>query len=151
AVEGVGTLELTTRESEGVHRIDVRELGPATQTLSRQPILSAFRYQRTSTPPTLSLDVKRFADAGVIAAVADRATATTLVTSEGRALTEIALLLRNRAQPFLKVTLPEGASIVSVDVAGETAKPVLGADGTRVPLLRQGLGLQGPYTVSFVY
>jgi hypothetical protein len=152
AVEGIGTLELTTRESEGVRRIDVRELGPAMQTLSRQPILSAFRYQRAATaPPTLSLDVKRFGDAGVIAAAADRATATTLVTAEGRALTEVSLLLRNRAQPFLKVTLPEGASIVSVEVAGETAKPVLGADGTRVPLLRQGLRPQGPYVVSFVY
>src|SRR6185369_1694975 len=74
-----------------------------------------------------------------------------LVTAEGRALTEVSLLLRNRAQPFLKVTLPEGASIVSVEVAGETAKPVLGADGTRVPLLRQGLRPQGPYVVSFVY
>jgi hypothetical protein len=152
AVEGVGTLELTTRESEGIRRIDVRELGAAMQTLSRQPILSAFRYQRAgAAPPALSLDVKRFGDAGVIAAVADRATATTLVTSEGRALTEISLLLRNRAQPFVKVTLPDGASIVSVEVAGETAKPVLGADGTRVPLLRQGLRPQGPYVVSFVY
>jgi hypothetical protein len=152
AIEGVGTLELTTRESEGVRRIDVRELGAAMQTLSRQPILSAFRYQRAAgAPPTLSLDIKRFGDAGVIAAVADRATATTLVTTEGRALTEVSLLLRNRAQPFLKVTLPEGASIVSVEVAGETAKPVLGADGTRVPLLRQGLRPQGPYVVSFVY
>jgi hypothetical protein len=152
AIEGVGTLELTTRESEGVRRIDVRELGPAMQTLSRQPILSAFRYQRAAAaPPTLSLDVKRFGDAAVIAAVADRASATTLVTAEGRALTEVSLLLRNRAQPFLKVSLPEGASIVSVEVAGETAKPVLGADGTRVPLLRQGLRPQGPYVVSFVY
>jgi hypothetical protein len=152
AIEGIGTLELTTRESEGIRRIDVRELGPAMQTLSRQPILSAFRYQRAAVaPPTLSLEVKRFGDAGVIAAVADRATATTLVTAEGRALTEVSLLLRNRAQPFLKVSLPEGASIVSVEVAGETAKPVLGADGTRVPLLRQGLRPQGPYVVSFVY
>jgi hypothetical protein len=152
AVEGVGTLELTTRESEGVRRIDVRELGPAMQTLSRQPILSAFRYQRAAgAAPALSLDVKRFADAGVLAAVADRATATTLVTSEGRALTEVSLLLRNRAQPFLKVGLPEGAAIVSVEVAGEAAKPVLGTDGTRVPLLRQGLRPQGPYVVSFVY
>ena len=39
-------------------------------------------------------DVKRFADAGVLAAVADRAVATTLVTSEGRALTEVMLTCR---------------------------------------------------------
>jgi hypothetical protein len=95
--------------------------------------------------------VKRFADAGVLAAVADRAVATTLVTTEGRALTEIVLTVQNRAQPFLKVTLPAGASIVSVDVAGEAAKPVLGADGTRVPLLRPGFRPSGSYAVTFVY
>jgi hypothetical protein len=95
--------------------------------------------------------VKRFADAGVLAAVADRAVATTLVTSEGRALTEVSLQVRNRAQPFLKVALPRGATLASVEVAGEPAKPVLGADGTRVPLLRPGFRPNGPYTVSFVY
>jgi hypothetical protein len=152
AIEGVGTLELTATERDGVHRIDVRELNRALQSLARTPMLSAFRYQRSAAaPPALALEVKRFADAGVLAAVADRAVATTLVTAEGRALTEVSLELQNRAQPFLKVTLPPGASIVSVEVAGEAAKPVLGADGTRVPLLRPGFRPKGTYSVSFVY
>ncbi len=152
AVEGVGTLELAATERDGMHRIDVRELNRPLQSLARLPILSAFRYQRSATaPPGLALEVKRFADAGVLAAVADRAEATTLVTSEGRALTEVTLHVQNRAQPFLKVTLPAGATIVSVEVAGEAAKPVLGVDGTRVPLLRQGFRPNGLYTVSFVY
>jgi hypothetical protein len=152
AIEGVGTLDLTATERDGVHRIDVRELNQALQSLARMPVLSAFRYQRSAAaPPALALDVKRFADAGVLAAVADRAVATTLVTAEGRALTEVSLELQNRAQPFLKVTLPPGASIVSVEVAGEAAKPVLGADGTRVPLLRPGFRPKGTYSVSFVY
>ena len=152
AVEGVGTLELTAAERDGMHRIDVRELNRALQSLARLPILSAFRYQRTaSTVPGLTLDAKRFTDAGVLAAFAEYAMATTLVTAEGRALTEVVLELQNHAQPFLKVTLPAGASIVSVEVAGESAKPVLGADGTRVPLLRPGFRPQGSYRVSFVY
>src|SRR5262249_20116164 len=154
AIEGVGTLELTAPEREAMHRIDVRELNPALQSLARLPVLSAFRYQRAAAAtrgfPALALDVKRFADAGVLAAVADHASATTMVTAEGRGLTEVALLVQNRAQPFLKVTLPAGASIVSVDVAGQPAKPVLGADGTRVPLLRPGFRPNGPYEVSFV-
>jgi hypothetical protein len=152
AIEGVGTLELTATEREGMHRMDVRELNAALHSLARLPVLAAFRYQRSPTQLAgLNLAVKRFADAPVLAAVADRAVATTLVTSEGRALTEIALTVHNRAQPFLKVTLPSGASIVSVDVAGEPAKPVIGVDGTRVPLLRPGFRPAGPYTVTFVY
>jgi hypothetical protein len=152
AIEGVGTLELTADEREPMHRIDVRELNQALQSLARLPVLSAFRYQRSAgTAPALALEVKRFADAGVLAAIADRAVATTLVTSEGRALTEVVLTVQNRAQPFLKVTLPPGASMVSVDVAGQPAKPVLGTDGTRVPLLRSGFRPTGSYQVSFVY
>jgi hypothetical protein len=152
AVEGVGTLELDATERDGMHRLDARELNAALQSLSRLPVLAAFRYQRSATTPTgLTLDVKRFADSSVLAAVADRAVATTLVTKEGRTLTEIALTIQNRAQKFLKVTLPAGASIVSVDVAGESAKPVFGNDGTRVPLLRPGLRTAAPYSVTFVY
>jgi hypothetical protein len=163
AIEGVGTLELTANGRESgapgvettpgsLHRIDVRELNAALHSLARMPILSAFRYQRSAAAPTaLAIDVKRFADAGVLAAVADRAVATTLVTTEGRALTEITLHVQNRAQPFLKVALPAGATIVSVEVAGEAAKPMVGADGTRVPLLRPGFRPNGTYAVSFVY
>jgi len=152
ALEGVGTLELEAAERAGMHRLDVRELNAALQSLSRLPILAAFRYQRTAAAPAgLTLDVKRFADSGVLAAVAERAVATTLVTAEGRMLTEVALTVQNRAQAFLKVTLPAGASIVSVDVAGEPAKPALGTDGTRVPLQRQGFRPTGAYAVTFVY
>jgi Carboxypeptidase regulatory-like domain len=36
-------------------------------------------------------------------------------------------------------------------VAGQSAKPVAGADGIRVPLLRPGFRPNGPYLVSFVF
>ena len=115
-------------------------------------MLAAYRYQRVNDePPLVTLDVRRFANAPVLAAVAERAVATTLLTSEGRALTEVTMWVRNTAQPFMKVALPEGASIVSVEVAGEPAKPVEGADGNRVPLLRPGFRPSGAYPVSFVY
>jgi len=152
AVEGVGTLDLNAADRDGMHRIDVRELQPALQSLARLPVLAAFRYQRMpGVIPGLTLEAKRFADAGVLAAYAECATATTMITTEGRALTEVVLQLQNRAQPFLKVNLPQGATIVSVEVAGASAKPVLGADGVRVPLLRAGFKPHGSYTVSFVY
>ena len=152
AVEGIGTLELSVPETPGLRRMDVREVDPALASAARQALLAAFRYQRGSgVVPMLTLDVTRFADAPVLAAVAERAIATTLVTSEGRALTEVSLWVRNRAQPFIKVALPTGASMLSVEVAGVPAKPVEGKDGTRVPLLRPGFRSDGPYAVSFVY
>ena len=151
-VEAVGTLELTASESDGMRRMDVREAAASLRGLARQPALAAFRYQRKAGDrPRLALDVKRFPDAAVLAAVAERAVVTTLATTEGRTLTEIALTVRNHAQPFLKVALPEGATLLSAEVAGEGVKPVKGADGTRIPLLRSGFRPNGPYSVSFVY
>jgi hypothetical protein len=152
AIEGLGALEIGSSEMPGLRRMDVRETSPAIASIARQSLLAAFRYQRTlETPPLLALDVKRFQDAPVLAAVAERAVATTLVTSEGRALTEVTLWIRNRAQPFLRVALPPDASMLSVAVAGGPAKPVDGKDGTRVPLLRPGFRPTGAYAVSFVY
>ena len=152
AIEGTGTMEISSPEMPGLRRIDVRELDPTLSPIARDAMLAAYRYQRVNDePPLVTVDVRRFANAAVLAAVAERAVATTLLTSEGRALTEITMWVRNTAQPFMKVALPEGASIVSVEVAGAPAKPVEGTDGNRVPLLRSGFRPSGTYTVSFVY
>ncbi len=152
AVEGLSTLAVAAPEIPGLRRMDVREIDPALASVARQSLLAAFRYQRVGdAPPSLALNVTRYPDAAVLAAVAERAVATTLVTSEGRALTEVSLWVRNRAQSYAKVALPPGASMVSVEVAGQPAKPVEGKDGTRVPLLRPGFRPDGPYNVSFVY
>ena len=152
AVEAAGTVDVTATGDAALRRMDVREVHATLRQLSRDPLLAAFRYQRRSGEArTLAVDVKRFPDAPVIAAVADRVTATTLVTTEGRMLTEIAMRVRNQAQPFVKVTLPAGATMLSVDVAGQSARPVEGSDGLRVPLLRPGFRPDGAYPVSFVY
>lgn len=152
AIEASGTVELALTERDPLRRMDVREAGPSLLALGGQGVLAALRYQRRGEGPlTVAGNLTRFPDAPLITAVADRAVATTLVTVDGRTLTEIALTLRNRAQPFLRVELPAGASMVSAEVAGESAKLATAPDGTRVPLLRPGFRPNGPYAVSFVY
>lgn len=151
-VLGAGTLDLTAREGGTLKRIDVSETGAALRGLAREPLLMAFRYHRRSGDgPQLALDVQRFDPASMLAALCERAEATTLVTREGRTLTEVRLTVRNQAQPFLRVSLPEQITLLSADVAGQPVKPAQGPDGTRVPLLRAGFRPDGAYTVSFVY
>ncbi len=151
-VEGAGTMEITAEEGGGLKRMDVTEANPYLRSLAHFPPQAAFRYHRQEDEtPTLALDWVRFPDGSVLAAVAESAVVTTLVTSEGKSLTEVKLILKNQAQPFLKVALPAGAVILSADVAGEPVKPVQGADGNRVPLLRSGFRPTGAYTVSFVF
>lgn len=151
-VEGAGTIELTATEGGGLKRMDFKETNPYLRSLARFPLQAAFRYHKQpNEQPSLALAWTRFPDSSVLAAVVDRAIVTTLVTNEGRSLTEIKLIVRNQAQPFLKVALPGGASILSAEVAGEKVKPVEGSDGNRVPLLRAGFRPNGTYTVSFVF
>lgn len=152
-VEGVGTMELTAKESGGLKRIDWKEVNPYLRSLSRFSPQAAFRYHRQpSETPRLALEWVRFADSSVLAAVAERAIVTTLVTSDGKSLTEVRLVLRNQAQPYLKVPLPQGASILTADVAGEPVKLGIDKDGSsQVPLLRSGFKPSGPYEVSFVF
>jgi hypothetical protein len=151
-VEGEGTMELRATEGGVLKRIDLKEISSYLRSLARSPLHAAFRYHRQSSePPSLALEWNRFPDSSVLAAAAEQAEVTTLVTSEGRSLTEVKLVVKNQAQPFLKVGLPSGASILTADVSGEKVKPVQGADGIRVPLLRPGFRPTGPYTVTFVF
>lgn len=151
-VEGAGTMEITASEGGGLKRMDVKEANPYLRSMAHFPPQAAFRYHRQPDEvPTLALDWVRFPDGSVLAAVAERADVTTMVTSEGKSLTEVKLTLKNQAQPFLKVSLPAGATILSAEVAGERVKPVQGPDGNRVPLLRTGFRPNGPYVVSFVF
>ena len=151
-VEGSGTMEITTKQAGSLKRMDMKEANPYLRAMSHFPAQAAFRYHRQpNEAPTLALEWVRFPDSGVLAAVAENAQVTTLVTSEGKSLTEIKLTVKNQAQPFLKVGLPAGTSILSADVGGERVKPVQGPDGSRVPLLRPGFRPTDAYTVSFVF
>jgi hypothetical protein len=132
--------------------MDVKETNPYLRSLAHFPPQAAFRYhQQANEAPTLALAWVRFPDSSVLAAVAETAEITTMVTNEGRSLTEVKLTVKNQAQPFLKVALPAGATILTAEVAGEKVKPVQGPDGNRVPLLRPGFRPTGPYSVSFVF
>jgi Carboxypeptidase regulatory-like domain len=152
AWEAVGTVDLTATESGPLRRLDVSEVTPSLSSLARAPLLAAFRYQRRADERVpVAFDVRRFADAPVLGAIAEDATVTTLVSAEGRALTEIGLLVRNRGQLFMKVGLPKGVTLLTAEVSGQPVKPVDAPDGARVPLVRPGFRPSGSYDVSFVY
>lgn len=140
AVESPDTTVVTETTADGADRVDVREMGTGVRALARWPLLAAYRYQRLggSAGPRVTLHVARFADANVAPAIVSAARATTLITPDGRALTEVHVLLENERQPFMRVGLPAGGRIVSVTLDDEAAKPVTGSDGLRVPLLHAG-------------
>jgi hypothetical protein len=103
-VEGLGAMELTPSESGGLRRIDVREAGAIARALVHFPLQAAFRYnRRAGDTPKLQLAWTQFPDSQVLAAIAEKATITTLTNVEGKSLTEVTLRVRNHSQPFVKV------------------------------------------------
>ncbi|MEP6961249.1 MAG: carboxypeptidase-like regulatory domain-containing protein [Acidobacteriota bacterium] len=151
-IEGEGAMELAASEKGGLRRMDFKETNAYLRSLAGATLHAAFRYQKRPTEvPAVGLEWVRFPESQVLSAVAQQAVITTLVTSEGRSLTEVKLTVKNKAQPFLKLELPPGATILSADVAGEKVKPVEGSDGSRVPLLRPGFRPADSYEISFVF
>lgn len=150
-IEGQGALELAAKERGGLRRMDLREINAQLRSLADASLQSAFRYQkRTGETAGVSMEWVRFPSAPIVPALVSRAVATTMVTREGRALTEIRMTIRNQSQAFARTVLPAGASILTAEVAGERVKPVEASDGSRIPLLRPGFRPSGPYAVSFV-
>lgn len=150
-IEASGAAEVSAAGAGGLRRMDVRESSVALAALSTATRHAAFRYQRRAgESPAVKLEWLRYPAAKVTPAIALHASATTLVSIEGRTLTEVKLTVDNSSQPFLKLALPAGTTVLSADVAGEKVKPVLGADGDRIPLTRPGFKPAGPYEVSFV-
>ena len=134
AVGGLGTLEVSSPDVPGLRRMDVREVDPSLAAAARQALLAAYRYQRTAElPPSLALNVRRFADAEVLAAVAERAVATTLVTKEGRALTEVTMWIRNRAQQMHQRECRVGIAEAFRPDVGEAIAIGVGRGGVRLP------------------
>ena len=80
------------------------------------------------------VEATREAASRVLGAVAEHATVTTLVSSEGRALTEFRLSVKNRGQLFVKVGLPKGATIFKGRGCGEcNGKGLRGRVGIVIP------------------
>jgi hypothetical protein len=93
-VEGAGAMELAATELGGLRRMDIKEASLYLRGLSSGTLHAAFRYQkRAAEMPAVSLKWARFPESEVLSAVSQNATVTTLVTSEGRSLTEVKLTL----------------------------------------------------------
>lgn len=134
-VEARGALEIEGGQTTGVTTIDVRTLPAAILGLTSNPILLAYKYLGTGA--SLPLKVTRHEDVAVLVTLLDRAEATTMVTADGRRLTQVRYRVRNNRRQFLRLSLPQGSELWSASVAGRAVQPARAADGRiLVPLIR---------------
>jgi hypothetical protein len=154
AVEVLGAGEIKEFKSEGLENADATDLGEIVS--SRQSAsLSAFRYRAgdAKTPRSLTVNVARYTPQAVLMANVAEARYNVLITNEGKLLVKARYAVRNNQRNFLKITLPQGATLWSASLAGKPVRPGQSPDGSvLLPLEKAHAGEDSPeFAVEIVY
>jgi hypothetical protein len=154
AVEVLGAGEIKEFKSEGLENADATDLGEIVS--SRQSTsLSAFRFRAgdAKTTRSLTVNVARYTPQAVLMANVAEARYNVLITNEGKLLVQARYAVRNNQRNFLKITLPQGATLWSASLAGKPVRPGQSPDGSvLLPLEKAHAGEDSPeFAVEIVY
>ena len=154
AVEVLGAGEIKGQKAEGLEDADATDLGETVA--SRQsPALVAFRAKSGNTGATrsLSVNVARYDQQAVLMANIEEARYQVLMSTDGKELVQARYAIRNNQRNFVKVTLPAGATVWSVLLAGRPVRPGQSPDGSLLlPLEKSRGGEDAPaFAVEILY
>lgn len=154
AVEILGAGEIKDQKTKGLEDADATDLGE--MVASRQsPALVAFRARSGEAGATrsLSVNVARYDQQAVLMANIEEARYQVLMSADGKELVQARYAVRNNQRNFAKVTLPVGATVWSVSLAGKPVRPGQSPDGSLLlPLEKSRGGDQAPaFAVEILY
>lgn len=154
AVEVLGAGEINKFKTEGLENADATDLAEIVS--SRQSTsLSAFRFRSgdAKTTRSLTVNVARYTPQAVLMANVAEARYNVLITNEGKLLVQARYAVRNNQRNFLKITLPQGATLWSASLAGKPIRPGQSPDGSvLLPLEKAHPGEDSPeFAVELVY
>jgi hypothetical protein len=154
AVEVLGAGEIKGQKTQGLEEADATDLGD--MVASRQsPALVAFRARSGDAGATrsLSVNVARYDQQAVLMANVEEARYKVLMSTDGKELVEARYAIRNNQRNFVKVTLPAGATVWSVTLAGKPVRPGQSPDGSLLlPLEKSRGGDDAPaFAVEILY
>jgi hypothetical protein len=154
AVEVLGAGEINKFKTEGLENADASDLAEIVS--SRQSTsLSAFRFRSgdAKTTRSLTVNVARYTPQAVLMANVAEARYNVLITNEGKLLVQARYAVRNNQRNFLKITLPQGATLWSASLAGKPIRPGQSPDGSvLLPLEKAHAGEDSPeFAVELVY
>jgi len=154
AVEILGAGEIKQVQKEGLENADATDLGEMVAN-RESPSLAAFRFRAGDTRANLSLSVNvaRYTPQAVLMANVEEARYEMLTTSDGKTLVQARYAVRNNQRNFLKITLPQGATLWSAALAGTPVRPGQAPDGSvLLPLSKARSGDEVPaFAVELVY
>jgi hypothetical protein len=154
AVEILGAGEIKDQKAQGLEDADATDLGE--MVASRQsPALVAFRARSGAAGATrsLSVNVARYDQQAVLMANIEEARYQVLMSADGKELVQARYAVRNNQRNFVKVTLPAGATVWSVTLAGRPVRPGQSPDGSLLlPLEKSRGGDDAPaFAVEILY
>jgi hypothetical protein len=150
AVEVPGKLKLNEIERAEVLAMDVRQLPQEMVSSAVSPIIKAYRYHAAGARVRLS--AVRLPEIEPKSGSVDRVRAFSVVSAEGKVLTDLKITLRNRLTPTLALAVPEGVAVRSAHLDGDTIQPSRDERGRlMLPLKRSGGGERlEPFTLQIV-
>lgn len=154
AVEVLGAGEIKEFKAEGLQGADASDLGELVS--SRQSTsLSAFRFRSgdAKTVRSLTVNIARYTPQAVLLANIAEARYNVLISGEGKTLVQARYAVRNNQKNFLKITLPQGATLWSAALAGKSVRPGQSPDGSvLLPLEKSRAGEDASeFAIEIVY
>jgi len=154
AVEILGAGEIKDQKAEGLEDADATDLG-AMVANRQSPALVAFRARSGAAGATrsLSVNVARYDQQAILMANIEEARYQVLMSADGKELVQARYAVRNNQRNFVKVTLPAGATVWSVSLAGRPIRPGQSPDGSLLlPLEKSRGGDDAPaFAVEILY
>jgi hypothetical protein len=154
AVEILGAGEIKDQKAQGLEEADASDLGE-TVANRQSPALVAFRARSGEAGATrsLSVNVARYDQQAVLMANIEEARYQILMSADGKQLVQARYAVRNNQRNFVKVTLPAGAAVWSVSLAGRPVRPGESPDGSLLlPLEKSRGGDDAPaFAVEILY
>jgi len=121
----------------------------------QSPALVAFRARsgEAGTTRSLTVNVARYDQQAVLMANIEEARYQVLMSADGKELVRARYAVRNNQRNFVKVTLPAGATVWSVTLAGRPVRPGQSPDGSLLlPLEKSRGGDDAPaFAVEILY
>ncbi|MEW5895050.1 MAG: hypothetical protein AB1650_04765 [Candidatus Omnitrophota bacterium] len=145
-------LEIKVGRSEKVTQIDTKQLPEIIWRQAGSPVLLAFKY--LNHPFAIDIEMTRHEEIPVLVAAIDAAYPETLLTVDGKALTKLVFNVRNNVKQYLRIKLPETATVWSSFVNNEPVKPAKDNSGNILISLKKsdrGGGDATQFPVEIVY
>jgi hypothetical protein len=151
-IDARSALEIAAGAVENAATVDVRELPTAILGQTNWPVLLAFKYRKQDY--AIPLEIRQHEDVDMLVTIVDSLAATTVMTRDGRRMTQLVYSMRNNRAQFLRLEMPQDVEVWSTFVGGRAAKPARGEDGRLlIPLARSQAagGALASFAVEIVY